>query len=75
MSTFVGHFALSPGERKKRERKYSRGEERKGQGRNGIEETEEIERFPSTLTCYKYSRSCLSVSHSRSSVITDNDQS
>ena len=49
MSTLVGHFILSPRERKKRD---SRGDEREGQGRkkkkmNKSEETEEIKTFPS----------------------------
>ena len=56
-STHVGHFVSSPREREKRDRRGSRGDERKGQGRkrnrNEREETEEIKAFPFTLTCYK----------------------
>ena len=33
-STIVAHFVLSPREREKRDRKDSRGDERKGQRRN-----------------------------------------
>ena len=66
MSTLVGHFVSSPREREKRERKDSRSDERKGQGRkrkmNDSEETEEIKTFPSTLTCYKDSMTCQIVS-------------
>ena len=47
----------SPRERENREKRDSRGNERKGQGRmrnwNESEETEEIKHSPSTLTCYK----------------------
>ena len=49
-STLVGHFVSSPRERKKIERRDSRGDEREGQGRkrnrNESEGTEEIEIFP-----------------------------
>ena len=66
MSTLVGHFVSSPKERMKRD---SRGDERKGQGRkrnrNESEEKEEIKTFPSTLTCYKDSRSCQTVNQSQ----------
>ena len=65
-STLVGHFVLSPREREKRYRRESRGDEREGQGRkrnrNEREETEEINTFPSTLTCYKDSKLCPNVS-------------
>ena len=65
-STHVGHFVPSPREREKKDRTDSRGDEREGQGRkkkrNEREETEEIETFPSTLTCYKDSRPCPTVS-------------
>ena len=64
-STLVGHFVSSPREREKRDRRDSRGDEREGQGRkrnkNESEETE-IKTSPSTLTCYKDSRSCPTVS-------------
>ena len=63
ISTLVGHFVSSPREREKRDR---RGDEREGQGnkrnRNDSEETEETKHFLSTLTCYKDSRHCPSVS-------------
>ena len=63
MITLVGHFVLSPREREKRD---SRGDEREGQGRkrkmNESEETEEINTFPSKLTCCKDSRPCPNVS-------------
>ena len=66
VSSLVGHFVSSPRERKKRERKDSRGDERTGQDRkrklNENEETEEIKTFPSTLTCYKDSVTCQTVS-------------
>ena len=56
----------SPREREKRDRRESRGDEREGQGRkrnrNESEETEEIKTFPSTLTHYKDSRPCPTVS-------------
>ena len=56
----------SPKERKKRDRSDSRGDESEGQGRkrnrNEREETEEIKTFPSTLTCYKDSMPCPTVS-------------
>ena len=64
-STLVGHFAFSPRERKKSDRRDSRGGVREGQGRkrnrNEREKTEEIKTFPFTLTCYK-DRPCLAVS-------------
>ena len=46
VSALVGHFVSSPRDREKRERKDSRGDERKGQGRkrNVSEETEEIKK-------------------------------
>ena len=57
----------SPREREKRDRRERRGDEREGQGRkrnrNESEETEEIKTFPpSTLTNYKDSRPCPTVS-------------
>ena len=62
-STLEGHFVSSPREREKRD---SRGDEREGQGRKRnrkeSEETEEIKHSPFTLTHYKYSRPCLTVS-------------
>ena len=65
-STLEGHFVSSPREREKRDRRESRGDEREGQGRkrnrNESEETEEIKTFPSTLTHYKDSRPCPTVS-------------
>ena len=65
-STLVGHFVSSPREREKRDRRDSRGDEREGQGRkrnrNESEETEEVGHAPSTLTCYKDSRPCLTIS-------------
>ena len=65
-STLVGHFMSSPRETEKKGRRDSRGDEREGQGRkinrNGSEETEEIKTPPSTLTCYKDSRPCPTVS-------------
>ena len=49
-STLVGHFVSSPRERKKRDRRDSKGDEREGQGIkrkiNVNEETEEIKTFP-----------------------------
>ena len=49
-STLVGHFVSSPGEKEKRDRNNSRGDEREGQGRkrnmNESKETEEIKPFP-----------------------------
>ena len=49
-STLEGHFVSSPRERKKRDRRESRGDEREGQrrkrNRNESEETEEIKTFP-----------------------------
>ena len=49
-STLEGHFVSSPRERKKRDRRESRGDEREGQGRKRnrkeSEETEEIKTFP-----------------------------
>ena len=67
-STLVGHFVSSPRERVKKDRRDSRGDEREGQGRkrnkNESEETEDIKTSPSTLTCYKDSRPCLSQRYS-----------
>ena len=64
-STLVGHFVSYPREREKKDRKYSRGDEREGQrkkrNRNERTETEEIKSFPSTLTCYKDSKPCPTV--------------
>ena len=64
--TLVGHFVSSPREREKCDRRDSRGDERERQERkrkmNESEETEEIKHSPSTLTCYKDSRPCLTVS-------------
>ena len=69
MSTPVGHFVLSPREREKRDKGDSRGDEREGQGRkrnkNERQETEEIKSFPSTLTCYKDSKPCPTVSQNQ----------
>ena len=46
-STLVGHFVLSPKEREKRDRKDSRGDESKGQGRKrNRNESGEIKTFP-----------------------------
>ena len=63
-STLVDHFVASP-----KDRRESRGDERERQGRkrnrNESEETEEMKTFPSTLTCYKNSRSCPTVSQSQ----------
>ena len=65
-STLVGHFVSSPRERKTRdsgdseEMKETDREERK---MNESEETEEIKHSPSTLTCYKDSLPCPTVSH------------
>ena len=57
---------LSPKKRENGDRRDSKGDEREGQGRknnrNENEETEEIKSFPSTLTCYKGSRPCPTVS-------------
>ena len=61
---------LSPRERDQRDRRDSRGDESEGQGkkrnRNESEESEDIKIFPppptSTLTCYKDSRPCPTVS-------------
>ena len=65
-STLVGHFVSSPEKRRKRDRRDSTGDEREGQermrNRNENEETEEIKYFTSTLTCYKDSRPCPTVS-------------
>ena len=65
-STLVGHFVSFPREKEKRDRRDSRRDEREAQGRkrnrNESEETEEIKNFPSTLTCYKDSRPCPTVS-------------
>ena len=65
-STLVGHFVSPPREREKRDRRGSIGDKREGQGRkrnmNEREETEEIKAFPFTLTCYKDSKPCPTVS-------------
>ena len=62
-STLMGHFVSSPREREKRD---SRRDEREGQGRkrnrNESEETEEMKTSFPTLTCYKDSRPCPTVS-------------
>ena len=62
----MGHFVSSPREREKRDRRDSRGDERVGQAgkrnRNERGEKEEIKTFPSTLTCYKDSKPCPTVS-------------
>ena len=56
----------SPREREKRDRRDSRRDEREEQGRkrnrSESEDTEEIKNSPSTLTCYKDSRPCPTVS-------------
>ena len=61
----MGHFVSSPREREKREEIAER-DEIEGQGskrnRNESEETEEIKTFPPTLTCYKDSKPCPTVS-------------
>ena len=58
----------SPREREKRDRRESRRDEREGQGRkrnrNEREEIKEIKTFPPTLTCYKDSKPCPTVSQS-----------
>ena len=65
-STLEDHFLSSPREREKRDRRDSRGDEREGQARkrnrNERGETVEIKTFPSTLTCYKDSKPCPTVS-------------
>ena len=64
-STLVDHFVSSPRERKKRNRRDSRDEiegRRRQRNRNESEETEEIKHSTSTLTCYKGSRPCPTVS-------------
>ena len=65
-STLVSHFVSSPREREKRDRRDRRRDEREEQGRkrnrNESEETEEIITSPSTLTCYKDSILCPSIS-------------
>ena len=65
-STLVGHFVSYPRKREKRDRRDSRGNEREGQerkrNRNESEDTEEMKTFPSTLTCYKDSKPCPTVS-------------
>ena len=56
-STLEGHFVSSPREREKRDRRESRGDGREGQGRKrNRNESEE------TLTHYKDSRPCPTVS-------------
>ena len=59
----MGHFVLSP---RKREKRDSREDEREGQvrkrNRNESEETEKIKNSPSTLICYKDSKSSPTVS-------------
>ena len=68
MTTLVGHFVSSSREREKRDRRISRWDEREGRGtgrkrnRNESEETEERKISLSTLTCYKDSRPCPTVS-------------
>ena len=56
----------SPREREKRHRRDRRRDETEGQGRKRnrkeSKETEEIKIFPSTITCYKDSRPCPTVS-------------
>ena len=60
-STLVGHFVSSPREREKRDRSDSSGTGKKEE-QEWKEETEEIKIFPSTLTCYKDSKLCPTVS-------------
>ena len=78
-STLEGHFVSSPRGREKRDRRESRGDEREGQGRkrnrNESEETEEIKTFPSTLTHYKDSRPCPTVSQYQLDNTEDQNQS
>ena len=58
-STLVDHFLSSTREREKRD---SRGDERAGQGTEiKVKKQEEIKHSPSTLTCFKDSRPCLTV--------------
>ena len=65
-SSLVGHFVSFPREREKTDRRDSSGDKREGLGRkrnrNEREATEEIKTVPSTLTCYKYSKPCPTVS-------------
>ena len=65
-STLVDHFVSSPREREKSDKRDSRGYKREGEGkkrnRNESEETEEIKHSQSSLTCYKDSRPCPTVS-------------
>ena len=62
----MGHFVLPPREREKRDRRDSTGDNREEQerkrDRNETEETEEIKTSPFTLTYYKDSRPCPTVS-------------
>ena len=62
MSTLVGHFVLSPSERENRDRRDKREGQGRIRNRSESEETEEIKTYPSTLTCYKDSRPCPTVS-------------
>ena len=65
-SALVGHFVSSPREREKRDRRDSRGDEREGKGKKREmkenEGTEEIITFSPTLTCWKDSSPCPTVS-------------
>ena len=64
-----GHFVSSHRKSEKRDRRESRGDERKGQGikrnRNERVETDKIKSFLSTLTCYKDSKTCPTVRQNR----------
>ena len=71
-STLVGHFVLSSIEREKRDRRISRRDEWEGQGKERdreergtgvkVKKQMKLKHSPSTLTCYKDSRPCPTVS-------------
>ena len=59
----MGHFVSSPREREKGDNRDGREGQGRKTNRNESEETEEVKKHsPSTLTCYKDSRPCPTVS-------------
>ena len=62
MSTLVDHFVSSPREREKRDSRENEREEQIRDNKNESKETEELKTSPYTLTYYKDSRPCPTVS-------------
>ena len=75
MSTFLGHLCRLPEKGRKKieeivEEMKERNREERRTELNESEETEEIKTFPFTLTCFKDSRPCPTVSQYQLDALT-----